>query len=217
MGARVAVTFGNAKKVEPYEAALRAAGLEPVRLAEPGLDGVSALLLTGGTDVDPCLYHADPAPETDEPDRLRDRLEMDVLRQALAAAIPVFAICRGLQLLNVCCGGTLVQHLDSASLHRQPGRFEAHAIDVVPESRLAAIVGAGPYTVNSRHHQAIDRLGEGLLVTARAGEVVEAVEMPGPYFVLAVQWHPEDRIADSRADRKLFESFAEAATTHSGR
>jgi len=212
MPTRVAVTFTNVKKAEPYEAALRAAGIEPVRLGSASLRGVAGLLLTGGTDVDPFLYGAERHPETAAPDRPRDGLELAALDQALAEGIPVFAICRGMQLLNVSRGGTLIQHLDGGP-HRQPGCLDAHDIEVAADSRLAAIIGPGRHTVNSRHHQAAGRLGRGLAVTARAADVVEAVELSGPLFVLGVQWHPEDRVSVSPADRSLFEAFAEAAAS----
>ena len=132
------------------------------------------------------------------------------------------AICRGLQLINVACGGTLIQHVANTDTHRvkardkEPGRHPAaHSIRVKPGTRLAGIMGAGEHEVNSRHHQAVDRLGDGLIETAIAADgVVEALELAGDAaFAVAVQWHPEDRVAISDGDRKLFEAFA-AAMAH---
>jgi putative glutamine amidotransferase len=124
-----------------------------------------------------------------------------------------------MQIFNVACGGTLIQHVANVDTHRvkardkEPGRHPAaHSVRVNPGTRLAEIVGAGEHQVNSRHHQAVDKLGEGLIETAIAPDgVVEALELPGnATFAVAVQWHPEDRVAVSEADRKLFEAFAQA-------
>ncbi len=136
----------------------------------------------------------------------------------LAADLPVFAICRGLQMFNVVAGGTLVQHLASTNVHRQkpknaePGKHPAaHRVWVAPETRLARIIGAGGHDVNSRHHQAVESMGTGLVVTAISEDgVIEALEKPDASFAVAVQWHPEDRIFVSAADRKLFGAFAAA-------
>jgi len=214
---RVAATFGtraSEARIEPYERALRQAGLEPVRNPQ-SLGSLSGLLLSGGSDINPRRYgrHNDGSDEVDD---ARDELELCLLREALAAGLPVFAICRGLQLFNIACGGTLVQHLTSTAVHRQkpksaePGKHPAaHRVWVAPNTRLAGIVGAGGLDVNSRHHQAIESLGQGLAVSAISEDgVIEAVELPGAGFALAVQWHPEDRILVSGADWRLFEAFA---------
>jgi putative glutamine amidotransferase len=216
MNKRVAVTFNEADRVVTYEAALREVGLEPVRNPE-SLDGLSGLLLTGGTDVNPALYNESPHPETQRPDDQRDELEIRLLNQALEANLPVLAICRGLQLFNVVHGGTLIQHLDSGNHEKRadlPVSAENHKAAVEPETKLAAIVGAGEIPVNSRHHQAIGQLGENLRVSAVSDDqVIEAVERPDKTFAVAVQWHPEDRCMVDARDRKLFESFA-AAVEH---
>ena len=143
-------------------------------------------------------------------------LEMRLLKEAIAADLPVLAICRGLQLFNVFHGGTLIQHLPSSDVHQQrpqnaePGRHPAvHAVRVASKTRLAEIMGAGEHEVNSRHHQAVDRVGSGLVTSAIAEDgVVEGLELPDAAFAVAVQWHPEDRVAVSTSDRKLFEAFA---------
>jgi putative glutamine amidotransferase len=215
---RAAVTFGKHEaRVGPYERALREVGIEPVQNPE-SMQGLDGLLLTGGADIDPKLYGQERIAESDGADDARDELELRLLREALAADVPVFAICRGLQLFNVLCGGTLFQHLPTTNVHRQRPRDAesgmhpaAHEIHVPPGNRLAEIIGAGEHQVNSRHHQAVDRLGSGLIVSATAEDgVVEGLEKPDAGFAVAVQWHPEDRIFVSAADRKLFEAFAAA-------
>jgi putative glutamine amidotransferase len=204
---RVALPFGRTpeNKRPAYRQALAAAEIQPVEeaLALAGLDG---LLLAGGSDIDPALYGADPDPKTEVPDRGRDRLESALLREALDRDLPVLAICRGLQMLNVVLGGTLVQHIEG---HEVPGQPEAHAIGVARNTRLRSILGVEDYLVNSRHHQCVDRLAEGLVVSATSRDgVIEALELPGKRFVLAVQWHPEDR--PDTPDAGLFEAFRDA-------
>jgi putative glutamine amidotransferase len=214
---RAGVTFGNAAKTGPYEFALREAGIETVP-NPASLEGLGGLLLTGGSDVNPKLYGRERAVESEPPEDARDELEMRLLKEALAADLPVLAICRGMQLFNVFHGGTLIQHLGSVDVHRvkardaEPGRHpSAHRVWVAPNTRLAKIVGGGGHDVNSRHHQAIESLGEGLIVSAIAADgVIEAVEKPGASFAVAVQWHPEDRVLINPADRELFEAFAQA-------
>jgi len=210
-------TFGIVSRVEPYEAAMRAVGIEPVRNPE-SLEGLDGLLLSGGSDINPRHYGQERLRQSDSPDDARDELEMRLLQDALMADLPVLAICRGLQLFNVFYGGSLIQHLPDSYLHRQKvngaetGKHPAaHSIQVTAETRLARIIGAGEHQVNSRHHQGVDRLGPGLTVSAVAADgVVEGLEVPDATFAVAVQWHPEDRIAVSAADRKLFEAFAAA-------
>jgi len=216
---RVAATFGtktSEAKIAPYERALRQVGIEPVR-NPASLDALDGLLLSGGADINPALYGQTIA-GSDEVDDVRDELEIRLLREALTADLPVLAICRGLQLFNVACGGTLVQHLSSTQVHRQkaqkaePGKHpSAHRVWVGPDTRLAEIIGAGGHDVNSRHHQAIEIKAESVIVSAISEDgVIEAIEKPGAAFAVAVQWHPEDRVLVSEADRKLFQAFAAA-------
>ncbi|HYL76633.1 MAG TPA: gamma-glutamyl-gamma-aminobutyrate hydrolase family protein [Bryobacteraceae bacterium] len=222
---KAGVTFRKESKVVRYEFALRTVGIEPVRIAPdsgPDLDSLDGLVLTGGTDINPARYGQPRNPETEDPDDARDELELRALEAALARGLPILAICRGMQLFNVAHGGTLIQHLPSANLHSQnmpdaePGRHGAtHAVQVARDTRLAAIVGEGELAVNSRHHQAVDRPGEGLVVSAVSTDgIIEALERPDLPFALAVQWHPEDRILVSEADRKLFEAFAQVISRH---
>jgi putative glutamine amidotransferase len=205
---RVALPFGIGtpeEKRDSYRNALRAAGMEPVE-GLTALDGVSGLLLAGGNDVDPALYGEACKPETEEPDPVRDGLESALLREALARDLPVFGICRGIQIFNVVLGGALRQHIEN---HKRPKQREVHSISIAPGSRLESILGTGTYMVNSRHHQCVGRVAEGLVVAARAPDgVIEALELPGKRFALAVQWHPEARM--DGPDLGLFAAFRAA-------
>lgn len=205
---RVALPFGVStpeSKREPYRNALIAVGIEPVENVA-SLDGVDGLCLAGGSDIDPSLYGAARLPETEPPDPDRDLLESALLREALARDLPVLAICRGLQLLNAVLGGTLEQDIGG---HDHRKLRDAHEIRIVPGSRLERILGKQAYVVNSRHHQSAAKLAPGLLLAAAAPDgVVEAVEIPGKRFALAVQWHPESR-ADGE-DAKIFQAFRDA-------
>jgi putative glutamine amidotransferase len=216
---RVAVTFGNETRLGPYLVALEEVGIEAVR-NPASLDSLDGLLLTGGSDINPARYGKDNA-GSEQVDDARDALEMRLLQEALAEDLPVFAICRGLQMFNVVSGGTLIQHLPSSDVHKQrapqnaePGKHPAaHRVWVAPSTRLAEIVGGGGYDVNSRHHQAVESLGDGLIVSAISEDgVIEGLEKPGAAFAVAVQWHPEDRILVSAEDHKLFEDFAAAVS-----
>lgn len=214
MARRVALTYSASKpdKAEPYRAALSSVGLESV--SNPGsLAEWDGLLVSGGADVAPFLYGQEPAPETQPADLERDELESHLIREALRQDIPLLCICRGLQILNVVQGGSLIQHIPSRS-HEAGGRpkpADAHQVRLCAGTKLAAIVGGESFAVNSRHHQAADRLGEGLRLTAVAPDgIIEGLEIPTHRFAIAVQWHPEDRIGVSDADRRIFEAFAEA-------
>lgn len=213
---RVALTYSgrpeHASKILPYERALRRAGLDPERNPK-SLDPLAGLVLSGGTDVDPALYGQTRVTVTDEPDRERDEFELKLLNRALEANLPVLAICRGMQVLNVALGGTLFQHLGATSKHRQPGVSDAHQVlfrDGWPDY-------GSPAMINSRHHQAVDRLGDGLKVTAVADDgVIEAVSYGTR--VIGVQWHPEDTIDLHPWDIELFQRFAEVVSgTHAPR
>ena len=214
---RVLVSFRFADKAESYLAALRAAGMDPVP-CQPGsaadVDRVQGLVLTGGVDVLPAYYGQEPEPELGEVDRERDAFELGLLTMADAAEMPTLAICRGVQILNVHRGGTLVQHLPQSARHRRndtPKSQAVHAVRIAAGSRLAGVLGTDAQ-VNSRHHQAVDRVGTGLLVTARDAEdgVIEAVEDPTRRFLVGVQWHPEDQAPVDEGQRRLFEAFAAA-------
>jgi len=218
MSKRVLIPYRNLKKLAPYVAAVQAAGLDavPAYVAEPvSLETVDGLLLMGGTDVNPLRYGATAQPETDEPDDTRDQRELDLIASALEKDLPVLAICRGLQILNVSLGGTLVQHVASPAHHDvdtvNKGAV-AHEVLIEPDSLLAQIAGVRRWQVNSRHHQAVDRVGSSLRVVARDAEdgTVEGVENPAKRFVLGVQWHPEDQLIEMPEQLKLFQRFADA-------
>jgi putative glutamine amidotransferase len=178
------------------------------------LDGLDGLIITGGKDVDPATYGQQPHPATDEPVRERDAFEFALLDGALRRGVPVLGICRGAQALNVALGGTLHQHLPDVLGHtrHQQGNavFSTSTVRTVPGTRLAGLIGDSS-DAQCYHHQAIAGLGRGLIVSARdADGVIEAVEIPGEHFVLAVQWHPEERLDDLR----LFAAVVEAAAAY---
>lgn len=200
-------------------------GLDEARLSR-ALARADALLLAGGEDMAPALFGEEPHPKLGVVDAERDAAEMALARQALEMGMPLLAICRGIQVLNVAAGGTLFQdigsQIDGALKHdcfypAYPRDHIAHTVEIAPGSRLAAIVAQDAILrsgvpVNSLHHQAIKALGAGLRVVARAPDgIVEAVEGTGAAWVLGVQWHPEE-LAPARADmRAIFRAFVEAA------
>jgi putative glutamine amidotransferase len=200
-----------------YVLAVERAGGRPL-LVPPSTDGVEetldaldGLIFSGGGDLDPALYEQEPHPETDRPSPPRDEAELALLRAALEHDLPVLAICRGSQVLNVALGGDLVQHLpdvvgDEKHKHT-PGSYADHEVEIEPGSRLGELLGERA-PVKSHHHQGYGRLGRGLNATARAQDsTVEAVEDPSRRFTLGVLWHPE-----AGEDARLFEALvAEAA------
>lgn len=203
---------------QPYVEALHAAGIEPA-LISPGdavPDEFQGLLLMGGSDVSPALYGEARNSSTESSDDARDALELALIRKSLDRDLPLLAICRGLQILNVAHGGSLIQHLNSTERHRvRPANrgLPAHPVEIEAGSRLARIVGEPLLLeVNSRHHQAIARLGGGLRASAHdpADGTIEAVERPDKRFVVGVQWHPENMAPMDSREAKLFEAFAEA-------
>ncbi len=163
------------------------------------LDRIQGLILSGGSDVDPALYGASPHPKLGKVVRERDDFELALVREALDRNRPLLAICRGHQVLNVATGGTLIQDIPSevtgdVGHDSQRERWErAHPVQVLEGTRLRDILKRGTVSVNSFHHQAIARVGSGLVVSAvSAGDqLVEAVELPDRRFALGVQWHPE--------------------------
>ena len=212
---RILTIAGEKGNAAPYADALRQVGVETV--IGDSFNGFSGLMLMGGTDVNPARYGEQPHPETEEPDDERDRREAALIREALELDLPILAICRGLQILNVEHGGTLLQHLEPVERHRQRPKdksLNAHSIDIMPGKVLARIAGSElRREVNSRHHQSIARVGEGLIVSARDPQdgVIEAIERPDRRFVVGVQWHPENQIvAKDGIARRLFEAFAAA-------
>jgi putative glutamine amidotransferase len=177
---------------------------------EETLDVLDGLLLSGGADLDPGSYGAEPHPETNGVRPERDRAELALLEGALARDMPVLAVCRGSQVLNVARGGDLVQHLPEVVGHQGhkqvPGVFADHDVDVLPESKLREVIGQRA-PVKSHHHQGYGRLGEGLREAARAEDgTVEAIEDPSRRFAVGVLWHPEEG-----EDAALFAALVEEA------
>lgn len=156
-------------------------------------DRFSGLVLSGGGDVHPDLYRGDRS-ACEMVDASRDDLEFRLLEIAMVRRVPILGICRGIQVLNVFFGGTLIGHIERHSALEVDGQKKdrRHQIRVVPGTRLCTILGAESLEVNSAHHQAIRDLGKGLVISAMAEDgTTEAVELPGEQFILAVQWHPE--------------------------
>ncbi len=218
---KVAVSYKGLNDGEtPYDEALRGVGLDPMPFTPDkhgSMSDVRGLVLTGGGDIDPKLYKESNS-DSKNIDGTRDQLEIECLDQALKLDLPVLAICRGAQLLNVFHGGSLIQHLPSSDVHQQRcrgcerGRHPAaHSVSVAAGTKLAGVIGEGEHQVNSRHHQAAGRVGVRLVVSAKSIDgVIEGLERPDRTFVVGVQWHPEDRVLVSEADRRLFEAFRRA-------
>ena len=166
---------------------------EPDQLLDP-LDG---LILAGGVDVGPATYGANEHPETDPPNELRDAFELALARRALERELPLLGICRGMQVMNVAAGGTLHQHLPDVVGHDGHriivGQFNDHEVRLEAGSLAARAAGEHIHATKSHHHQGVDALGEGFVVTGWSAddELPEAIEDPGRRFALGVQWHPE--------------------------
>ncbi len=174
------------------------------------LDVLDGLVFTGGPDLDPALYDAEPHPATNNVRTERDRAEIALVTAALERDLPVLAICRGSQVLNVALGGDLEQHVPDLVGHEGhkevPGVFSEHPVEVAPGSHLEGILGSR-IAVKSHHHQGYGRLGEGLEVVAHAEDgTIEAFEVGGRTFALGVLWHPEEG-----DDSRLFEELVDAA------
>jgi putative glutamine amidotransferase len=190
---------------------------ELVERPDEALDLVNGLVLVGGADIDPASYGAAYDPATVDPVPERDAFEIALVRRAFERGIPVLGICRGMQLLNVACGGTLHQHLPERFGHhdhlRARGSFDGadHDVRLVPGSLAARAAGEELHGTKSHHHQGVDRVGDGLVVTGEAtiDGLPEALELPGEAFALGVQWHPE---ADERS--RVIGALVEAARAH---
>jgi putative glutamine amidotransferase len=207
-----------------FEAVTRAGGIavllppQPVdrAIASRVLDGLDGLIITGGPDVDPARYDQQPHPSTDAPGVDRDAWEDALLLGAIDRGLPFLGICRGAQVLNVALGGTLIQHLPDAigstRYNLGGGNFNEVPVTVEAGSELSVLIGAG-VDAKVYHHQAIDRVAEGLTVSARTDDgVIQAVELDSVPFGVAVQWHPEE----SADDIRLFAGLVEAARGYRG-
>jgi len=227
MSSLVLVSASSEEYTAPYVEALQAAGFSPdeIRVVTPAeRDAVqelaaqaSGLVLCGGIDVDPARYGEEVLNETVEVFPERDELEWDLLTAARAARIPTWCVCRGFQVLNVFLGGSLWQDLPvqhpSKIEHSVPVPKDAivHTVEVLrPDTGLGKVLSRETPQVNSRHHQAIKDLGEGLIPVARSADgLLEAVELPGDWWVRGVQWHPENLIAQPQ-QLALWDDFARA-------
>jgi putative glutamine amidotransferase len=212
---------------EAYIHAVRRAGMEPVIL--PGgnpqaarriLASVHALLLIGGGDVDAARYGARPHPDAYGIDDERDEHEIELVHAAVSTELPVLAVCRGAQLVNVALGGSLIQHIPDVSgtiPHRATvGRSVMHEVKVTPGTRLEEACAAEVLSAASSHHQAVDRLGRGLVISARSDDgIIEGVEAEQGWLV-AVQWHPEETAAGDPAQHSLFDALARQASLRLG-
>jgi len=220
----------HCRKLEDYRQAVLHVGgevriLEPSISIEDALAGIDGLLLTGGEDIGPSLYGEAAHPAVVDVEPARDEFEIALVQAARASQLPVLAICRGIQVLNVAYGGTLVQDIPSQVSSALEHRVEvpphqsfdyAHEIWIENESTLARLMSdrlkdADTCEVNSRHHQAVKELAPGFQISATAPDgIIEAIEHPAAPFCLGVQWHPENfwRTGEFRA---LFEGFLEAA------
>lgn len=200
-----------------YVTAVERAGGRPLLVpptddgVEETLDVLDGIIFSGGADIGPESYGADPHPETDTPQTYRDTAELALLTAALERDIPTLAICRGVQLLNVVRGGDLVQHLPEEvgdERHREVrGAYSEHPVEVKSGTRLAAVLGARQPVVKSSHHQGVGRIGEGLVETAWAEDgTLEGLEDPSRQFAVGVLWHPE-----AGEDQRLFDALVEEA------
>ena len=225
--AKPLIAVSRCSRMDDYLHSLARAGAvaRVVEVTESAADvaaQVNGILLTGGGDVDPRLYGEPRHPATRDAEPGRDTFEIALVRAALEADLPLLAICRGAQVLNVATGGTLVQHIPDALAaplaHAvpQPADGACHAVLLDPGSRLAAALGRADAArsrcgVNSRHHQAVHRLGHGLAVSATADDgVIEGIERPEARFCVGVQWHPEN-FWRTDAFTGLFDAFVAAA------
>ena len=204
-------TAGKRAARKRYVDALEGAGAEVI-LIDPGVslpDAFEGLCLSGGGDIDPARYAAAPDPKTSGVDQERDATEFAILARALATDVPVLGICRGFQVINVAFGGTLLQHVDG---HEADARA-VHEIAPLADTLLARISDPVPFTVNSRHHQAVTdgELASGLRASAYVDDLVEALEARGHTFVVGVQWHPERTAEVAPAATRVFTAFVEAA------
>jgi putative glutamine amidotransferase len=212
---------------QSYIRCLEAAGAAPLIVpllrAEGALRAIYAtldgLLLAGGGDVDPRLYGEEPHPKLRDVDPERDRVELLLLRWAFEDDLPVLAICRGIQVLNVAAGGTLYQDIAAqcpwAMRHNhyrsRPRDYRAHEVNIEPGSRLFHLLGTRRLAVNSMHHQAVKDPAPGLRVSARAEDgLIEGIESSEHRFVVGVQWHPEALAHQDPVMQRLFDGFVEA-------
>ena len=224
---RIGIAADRPKRLPNYQASIEKAGgevqpLYPDSIAPDALDHLDGLLLTGGGDVDASEFNDTNHPTVHHINRPRDRMELSLTREALQRGIPVFDICRGMQVMNIALGGNLIQdipdEIKSLLVHDDSaGRQNLiHEVSVMEGTKLRRILGKDRLGVNSFHHQAVKDLGKGLIATAWSDDgVIEGIELPnGPYF-LGVQWHPEEFVDHGAIFHSLFQVFVEAGRCRS--
>ena len=204
-----------AKSLERSGAVTRWIELEDVDEAVRRTLECDGLLLPGGADIAPELYGQTPDPKTGKPNQIRDGAEPRILEAFLATGRPILGICRGIQMINVYFKGTLHQDIKDSQTFRHMDFFSrahtTHPVTIRPDTLLAGCLGSTQLDVNSMHHQAIDRVGEGLIATAATPDgFVEGIELSGHPFCLGVQWHPEHMSARYPAQQQLFDCFVKA-------
>ena len=229
----IGVTCKTETAIEDYKNAIVEFGGEPrVLVSRPGripegLPEIDGLLLPGGGDLDPRhydepRYHVNGIGKIRGVSQSRDALELHLCEKALQAEIPVFGICRGIQVMNVVTGGSLYQdihtQLKNCLLHKDESgtRDAQHSIKIQPSSRLSQLTDTDITEVNSAHHQAVKVIGSGFMVTAQSQDgIIEAIEIPSKRFVMGVQYHPERMLQDPelrKHGQKLFGAFIHAAS-----
>lgn len=206
--AKPLVGIGALPMVLPYT--------EKLPVVQEMIRAINGLMLTGGADIDPTLFGEQPEPGLQKVDPKRDRFEMMLIQEALKEDLPILAICRGNQMLNVAAGGTLQQDLfsrDNVLQHHQnaPRDHESHFVKVYDQTKLLEIVGSEQLKVNSFHHQAVKDPAPGFRISAVASDgVTEAIESDNHRFVIGVQWHPGDLAEKDAHAEKLFRAFVNA-------
>jgi gamma-glutamyl-gamma-aminobutyrate hydrolase PuuD len=217
---KIGLIVRNKKKSLPYLAALSSVELLPVPIRIPSpvyADDFDGVILMGGRDIDPALYGQARGEFTEPPDRQRDEFEIGFAIQALESKLPMLAICRGMQLINVAQGGSLIQHLPRAQAEKDKEKRRASLLPDTPgiflKSIMQNIIPDGVLEINPRHHQGIGDLGEDLVPTSRADDhVIESFELKGHPAFLGIGWHPEDRAVGNspyKPDRALFQWLAD--------
>lgn len=226
IGITTGLTDGVYTASEKYLTAVRSAGGDPQLLVPLSnradypklLDNLEGVLFTGGADVDPRLYNGEPHPAVYGVDPRRDEMEMILTREVAVRGIPFLGICRGIQVINVAFGGTLYTHVPdqfsgalNQSWHGVAGGELAHPVWLAKESILSSIMGGTSFQANSMHHQGVNRPGVSLQIAAIAHDgLIEALDLPGHPFGLAVQWHPE-WLQAMEPHRRIFSALVEAA------
>jgi putative glutamine amidotransferase len=219
----IAIAAARPKKVIKYQLSVEQVGAEVEALFPESFDGTvldraDGLLLTGGGDIDASEFDEVNHAAVCGVDKKRDEMELSLTRQALERGIPVFGICRGIQVMNVALGGSLIQHIpdevrttvvhDDSKNSRQN---LVHEVRILEETLLHRVLQKDRLAVNSFHHQSVKQLGRGLIANAWSDDgVVEGIELPGENYFLGVQWHPEEFVEHGALFARLFESFVEA-------